>query len=157
MAVLGKIRQRSIFLILVIGMALFAFVISGVFDGSSANAGPTDPIAYVNDEEIDVNFFRQMVEQVASTYIKIIHLIADQLILDYQDNNPTSTPFNFDDVTVFSQDALNGYSDSFFYGSNFWVELRDFDHIQASGLQLTKSPGQFWVYLGSIMLVLGIS
>ena len=28
MAVLGKIRQRSIFLILVIGMALFAFVIS---------------------------------------------------------------------------------------------------------------------------------
>ncbi len=105
---------------------------------------------------IDSNVPEEKQEQVASTYIKIIHLIADQLILDYQDNNPTSTPFNFDDVTVFSQDALNGYSDSFFYGSNFWVELRDFDHIQASGLQLTKSPGQFWVYLGSIMLVLGI-
>ena len=30
MAVLGQIRQRSVFLILVIGMALFAFVISGV-------------------------------------------------------------------------------------------------------------------------------
>ena len=37
MAVLGKIRQRSIFLILVIGMALFAFVISGVF-GSQLHA-----------------------------------------------------------------------------------------------------------------------
>ena len=61
MAVLGKIRQRSIFLILVIGMALFAFVISGVFDGSSANTGPTEPIAVVNDEEIDGTFFRQMV------------------------------------------------------------------------------------------------
>ena len=36
------------------------------------------------------------------------------------------------------------------------IELKDFEHIQASGLQLTKSPGQFWVYLGSIMLVLGI-
>ncbi len=67
MAILGKIRQRSIFLILVIGMALFAFVISGVFDGNSANSGPTDPIAVVNDEEIDLTFFRQMVEQTERT------------------------------------------------------------------------------------------
>ena len=37
MAILGKIRERSIFLILVIGMALFAFVISGVIDGNSQN------------------------------------------------------------------------------------------------------------------------
>ena len=34
MAILGKIREKSIVLILVIGMALFAFVISGVFDGA---------------------------------------------------------------------------------------------------------------------------
>ena len=31
MAILGQIRKRSIFLIIVIGMALFAFVLSGVF------------------------------------------------------------------------------------------------------------------------------
>ena len=84
MAVLGKIRQRSIFLILVIGMALFAFVISGVFDGSYANAGPTDPIAYVNDEEIDVNFFRQMVEQTERTYnyttLQSVNLVWNQAL-----------------------------------------------------------------------------
>ena len=68
MAVLGKIRQQSIILILVIGMALFAFVISGVFDGNSANNGPTEPIAIVNEEEIDVSLFRQMVEQTERTY-----------------------------------------------------------------------------------------
>ena len=68
MAILGKIRQRSIFLILVIGMALFAFVISGVFDGNSANNGPTVPIAIINEEEIDVSLFRQMVEQTERTY-----------------------------------------------------------------------------------------
>ena len=56
MAVLGKIRQRSIFLILVIGMALFAFVISGVFDGNSSNAGPTDPIGIINDDEVRATF-----------------------------------------------------------------------------------------------------
>jgi cytochrome c biogenesis protein len=64
--------------------------------------------------------------------------------------------FNFANEGVFTQDALNAFSDSFFYGSNFWVELKEFEQVQASGLQLTKSPGQFWVYLGSIMLVIGI-
>ncbi len=68
MAILGKIRQRSIFLILVIGMALFAFVISGVFDGSTSNAGPTDPVAVINDKEVEIDFFRQMVEQTERTY-----------------------------------------------------------------------------------------
>ena len=58
MAVLGQIRQRSVFLILVIGMALFAFVISGVFDGNSAGGGPSEPIAVVNDEEIELTFIQ---------------------------------------------------------------------------------------------------
>jgi len=84
MAVLGKIRQRSIFLILVIGMALFAFVISGVFDGSSANTGPTEPIAVVNDEEIDGTFFRQMVEQTERTYnystLQSVNLVWNQAL-----------------------------------------------------------------------------
>lgn len=84
MAVLGKIRQRSIFLILVIGMALFAFVISGVFDGSSSNTGPTDPIAVVNDEEIDLMFFRQMVEQTERTYnystLQSVNLVWNQAL-----------------------------------------------------------------------------
>ena len=84
MAVLGKIRQRSIFLIIVIGMALFAFVISGVFDGISSNTGPTDPIAVVNDEEIDVTFFRQMVEQTEKTYnystLQSVNLVWNQAL-----------------------------------------------------------------------------
>lgn len=84
MAVLGKIRQQSIILILVIGMALFAFVISGVFDGSSANNGPTDPIAVVNEEEIDITFFRQMVEQTERTYnystLQSVNLVWNQAL-----------------------------------------------------------------------------
>ncbi len=84
MAILGKIRQRSIFLILVIGMALFAFVISGVFDGSSSNAGPTDPIAIINDDEVELNYFRQLVEQTERTYnyttLQSVNLVWNQAI-----------------------------------------------------------------------------
>ena len=79
MAILGKIRQRSIFLIIVIGMALFAFVISGVFDGNSANNGPTEPIALINDDEIEIDFFRQMVDQTQRNYnystLKSVNLV----------------------------------------------------------------------------------
>ncbi|MGC6478821.1 MAG: peptidylprolyl isomerase [Flavobacteriaceae bacterium] len=68
MAILGKIRQQSIFLILIIGMSLFAFVISGVFDGTGASGAPTDPIAVVNDDEISLNVFRQQVEFAERNY-----------------------------------------------------------------------------------------
>ena len=84
MAILGKIRQRSIFLILVIGMALFAFVISGVFDGNSSNSGANDPIAIINDEEVGVDFFRQMVDQTQRTYnystLKSVNLVWNQAL-----------------------------------------------------------------------------
>ena len=56
MAVLGQIRKRSIFLIIVIGMALFAFVISGVFT-SNGGFGANKPIGEINGEEIDYETF----------------------------------------------------------------------------------------------------
>ena len=67
MEILGQIRQRSFFLIFIIGMALFAFVISGVFDGNNGG-GATDPIAIVNDEEMILDTFRFQVEQTERNY-----------------------------------------------------------------------------------------
>ncbi len=84
MAVLGQIRQRSVFLILVIGMALFAFVISGVFDGNSAGSDPSDPIAIVNEEEIELTYYRQLVENTERNYnfstMQAVNTVWDQLI-----------------------------------------------------------------------------
>ena len=67
MAVLGQIRKRSILLIIVIGMALFAFVISGVFT-SNGGFGANKPIGEINGEEIDFESFNMMVEQAQSVY-----------------------------------------------------------------------------------------
>ena len=84
MAILGKIRERSIFLIIVIGLALFAFVISGVFDGGSSDLGPDDPIGIINDEEVDFELFRQLVDQTerSSNYspIQSLNLVWDQFL-----------------------------------------------------------------------------
>ncbi|MCC1483179.1 SurA N-terminal domain-containing protein [Winogradskyella immobilis] len=58
MAVLNKIRQRSLVLILVIALALFSFVIGDLFKNSDALTGtPQDIIATVNGEDIKRDAF----------------------------------------------------------------------------------------------------
>tara|TARA_B100001167_G_scaffold25522_1_gene13459 strand:+ start:38 stop:316 length:279 start_codon:yes stop_codon:yes gene_type:complete len=66
MAILGQIRKRSFFLIVVIGMALFAFVISGVFVGSGVSQNQA--IGEVNGEKIDFETFNLLVQQTQDYY-----------------------------------------------------------------------------------------
>lgn len=42
------------------------------------------------------------------------------------------------------------------YGSPIFVAPTSFNHIQSTGLEVTRAPGMFWVYLGSLMLTMGI-
>ncbi|WP_178990388.1 peptidylprolyl isomerase [Winogradskyella schleiferi] len=63
MAVLNKIRQRSLILIFVIAMALFAFVIGDLFKNSTAfSGGSQDVVATINGEDINRNEFQQKVK-----------------------------------------------------------------------------------------------
>ena len=63
MAVLGKIREKSFFLILVIGLALFAFVIYGALGTGNTSSNENLAIGIVNGQEIPLENFRYMVEQ----------------------------------------------------------------------------------------------
>ncbi|MGW9684099.1 peptidylprolyl isomerase [Flagellimonas sp. 2504JD1-5] len=64
MAILENIRKRTTVLILIIGMALFAFVISGVFTSNdfAGGAKPGSAVAEVNGESISIDDFRKEVE-----------------------------------------------------------------------------------------------
>ena len=66
MAILGQIRSKSIFLIIVIGLALFAFVISGVFDGKGYQA--QQPVGVINGEDILIEDFRGQVDFLERNY-----------------------------------------------------------------------------------------
>jgi peptidylprolyl isomerase/peptidyl-prolyl cis-trans isomerase D len=61
MAVLSKIRERSLFLIIIIALALFSFVLSGLFDGNLFNKTATN-IGEVNGEPISREEFAQQIE-----------------------------------------------------------------------------------------------
>ena len=66
MAILGNLRKNSFVLIAVIGMALFAFVIAGVFDGSGFQS--PDPIGKVNGQELSINDFRNQMDVLKKSY-----------------------------------------------------------------------------------------
>ena len=66
MAILGNLRKNSFVLIAVIGMALFAFVIAGVFDGSGFQS--PDPIGKVNGEELSITDFRNQMDVLKKSY-----------------------------------------------------------------------------------------
>jgi len=56
----------------------------------------------------------------------------------------------------FLQLATNALSDSFFYGAPVYLQLDEFTQVKASVFQVTRSPGKTIVYLGCLLLVLGV-
>lgn len=95
-------------------------------------------------------------EQAAQTYLKLLNRAA---LEGYQMSRAQRTlpPAAENQTTaVFIQDSLNAMNDLFFYGTPYYFQLKNYTLKQASGFQLTRSPGQNWVYFGSVLLVLGI-
>lgn len=64
MAVLNKIRQRSIFLIIIIALALFSFIIGDIFQNLGSSSGNQATIATVNGEDIERDDFMAKVENI---------------------------------------------------------------------------------------------
>jgi cytochrome c biogenesis protein len=95
-------------------------------------------------------------EAVARTYIKMISVAAFEAYNMSLETNKKPLLASNAETESLVRDSLNAFSDIFFFGTPYYLQLEQFEHKEASGLQLTKSPGQKWVYLGSVLLVLGI-
>jgi peptidyl-prolyl cis-trans isomerase D len=64
MAILNKIREKTVVLILVIALALFAFILSGLFSNGDLLLGKSqNVVATINDEDITRDQFMAQVEQ----------------------------------------------------------------------------------------------
>lgn len=82
MAVLGKIRSQGAILILVIALALFAFIIQGVL--TSSGKSQDDAVGYVGDTEINQSSFARQVDNMSRnggpnmTTIQAVNSVWDQ-------------------------------------------------------------------------------
>lgn len=65
MAILNKIRSKSIFLIMIIALALFAFIFSSILDSGGFNADKQNRVASINGVNIDRESFASKVEEQA--------------------------------------------------------------------------------------------
>ena len=89
-------------------------------------------------------------EEVFNAYLKVLRSVLGEAFRELYPQEPTAEQWQFYSAAV---EAINTLP---FYQSPVFFQLKSFKHIQASGLQITKSPGTFWVYLGSAMLVAGV-
>ncbi|WP_100610077.1 SurA N-terminal domain-containing protein [Confluentibacter lentus] len=85
MAVLNKIRQRSLFLIIIIALALFAFVLADLFkNGSALSAKAQNTVGVINGKDVTRDDFLQKVEAAqrqagaSATNNQVINSIWDQ-------------------------------------------------------------------------------
>ncbi len=94
-------------------------------------------------------------DQIASSLVRVLEeTLWDGLQLARaQENLPALT--KSEAQQKFIRMSLYSLSEFHRFASPVLVELSGMDIKQASGLQATRSPGQWWVYLGSVMLVLG--
>lgn len=66
-------------------------------------------------------------------------------------------PLERNDATQrFMTQAVIALSDSFYYPAPMMFQLKDFEHVQASVFQVARAPGQAIVYLGCVLLILGV-
>ncbi|WP_422017711.1 cytochrome c biogenesis protein ResB [Roseateles sp.] len=56
----------------------------------------------------------------------------------------------------FMTQAVLSLSDSLYYPSTLLLQLDNFEQVQASGFQVARAPGQKLVYLGALLLIVGV-
>src|SRR5699024_333888 len=92
------------------------------------------------------------VPMIQMTLVELRNLVREQ-------NGRQPLP-DFDAQTPESQQwlqmALLGLANLPDYPAPVFMTMTNFDHIQASVFQITRSPGKTTVYLGSLFLVIGV-
>ncbi len=106
------------------------------------------------DEEIKARFPKDKQQSAAEAFMKVLEASLRSV---YEDGlkregvkQPTKDDWQFFDDSVLAIDKIS------VYGSPWFIHMNGFKQIEASGLQITRSPGKDVVYLGSAMLTLGV-
>ena len=108
------------------------------------------------DNEIRKQVPKDKQATVAEAYIKILRNVMETAYVDLLKEEGANTNKISPADQAFFEDAVTNMAAISKYGSPFYVQLVSFNQRQASGLEITRSPGKDIVYLGSGMLILGI-
>ncbi len=78
-------------------------------------------------------------------------------LLNLTRENAALAPLKPDDTTqAFMTQSVLSLSDSFFYPAPVLFQLAGFKQVQASVFQVARAPGKTLVYLGAVLLIVGV-
>jgi len=109
------------------------------------------------DRRIRQTVPEQQQMQVAETYLKILNSVLENMYWALlQDEGVVAEEGMTPEQNRWFEDAVNALASMGPYSSPFYLQLSNFDLREASGLQITRSPGKNVVYLGCVLLILGV-
>ncbi len=96
-------------------------------------------------------------DEVLNAYFKVLQTILGELYVELlrAEGVDLSQGMREQDARFFDE-SLTAAAALGAYGSPFFFQLRDFDFVQASGLQIARAPGKNVVYLGFALLCIGV-
>ena len=95
--------------------------------------------------------------EVLDAYIKVLRNILTALYFDLLTTEGVDASAGVTESdSQFYDDAINALAVLPKYGSPFFLELKSFEHVQASGLQIARAPGKTVVYIGFALLIAGV-
>ena len=95
--------------------------------------------------------------QVAETYLKILNSVLENMYWELLEAEGVNVEQGISERQGrWFEYAVNALASMGPYSSPFYLQLTNFDLRQASGLQITRSPGKNVVYLGCVMLIIGV-
>jgi cytochrome c biogenesis protein len=95
--------------------------------------------------------------QVLDAYVKVLRNILSAIYFEVLEAEGVDVSAGLSESDArFYDDAINAMAVLPGYGAPFFLELGSFEHVQASGLQIARAPGQNVVYLGFALLTAGV-
>ena len=106
---------------------------------------------------IETSIPEQERESAAQAYFNMLRTVLGNLyieVLQAEGLDPAKGVSEAD--SAFFDDAISVMGNLEAYATPFYLQLVDYEHVEASGLQITRAPGKDTVYLGCVMLIMGI-
>ncbi len=109
------------------------------------------------DKDIKEKVPQEKQEEIAKAYMGVLQTALENMYLLVLREEGIDISKGISEAdNVFFEDAVSALAGLGFYGAPFYLQLVDFKHREASGLQIARSPGKNTVYLGCLLLIIGI-
>ena len=106
---------------------------------------------------IDQNVAEEKRQEVTEVYSTVLQRLLKNVYLQVLRDEGVELDQGLSGIdTQFFIDAVEAINLAHFYDAPVFLELEGFKHIEATGLQITRSPGKWLVFPGCLLLVLGV-